>query len=67
MALMLGPRAQRTIYIAVVALLALGSIQWFSSSIAELLSYSIAGISLQTIAGGLALYGTWLLYDRKLG
>jgi len=67
MALMLGPRAKRTAYIALVALVALDSIQWFSGSVSAWLSYSIVGVSLQTVAGVLVLYGTWLLYNRELG
>lgn len=63
----LSPKNKRLAYILGVAFIALLNIQWLNGLLDGLANYEIAGIQARTIIAGLVLFGTWMLYQRRLG
>jgi uncharacterized membrane protein (DUF485 family) len=64
----MNPKTQRLAYIAGVAVLAGQELPMVGEFLKPFISHEIgAGVTVATIIALGVLFGTWLLYERKLG
>lgn len=62
-----SPKNKRLAYILGVAFIAVMNIQWISGLLEGVADYDVIGVQVRTIIALLVLYGTWMLYKRRLG